>query len=63
MNAFIKKPKMPGEVEKSGGVFRLKAGSPIPEDLARQAKDCKKVEELVAVVARLAERVKALEET
>lgn len=61
MKALFKKPGTPGEVERSSGVFRLKACPPGTEDLARQARDCVKVEELAAVVARLAERVKALE--
>ena len=62
MNAFLKKPGTPGEVEKSGGVFRLKAETSRTDDLAQQARNSVRMEELAAVVARLAERMKALEE-
>ncbi len=62
MSAKPGKVKSPGAVEKVNGQFRLKAEARPADDSALLAKGNLKMDELAAVVGRLLERVKVLEE-
>lgn len=62
MSGLKVKIKTPGAVEKVNGQFRLKVDPRQADDAALLAKSNLKVDELAAVVNRLIERVKALEE-
>ncbi len=62
MSGLKVKIKTPDAVEKVNGQFRLKVYARPADDAALLAKSNLKVDELAAVVGRLLERVKVLEE-
>jgi hypothetical protein len=67
MKGLEAKVKTPGAVEKMNGAYRLKPDATSTrarsaEDMALLAKSSLKVDELAAIVGRLMERVKELEE-
>lgn len=62
MKALKVKVNSPAAVEKSDGVFLLKADNRQTADTAVLAKGGLKVDDLAGVVSRLMERVKRLEE-